>query len=88
MSIAPLSVTGPRKKVVDFVVYSNSSVCMFGKADNPKLADVKSVDDLNRPDVSIAYFSGAAEEPEFLNVSPRRSHVGCRGLAQPRRLKR
>jgi polar amino acid transport system substrate-binding protein len=32
MSIAPLSVTEPRKKVVDFVVYSNSSICMFGKA--------------------------------------------------------
>jgi polar amino acid transport system substrate-binding protein len=63
MSIAPLSVTEERKKVVDFVVYSNSSVCMFGKSDNPKLKDVKSVDDLNRKDIIVAYFTGAAEEP-------------------------
>jgi polar amino acid transport system substrate-binding protein len=62
MSIAPLSVTPPRQKVVDFVVYSNSSICMFGKADNPKLAGVKTVDDLNREEISIAYFTGAAEE--------------------------
>jgi polar amino acid transport system substrate-binding protein len=63
MSIAPLSVTEERKEVVDFVVYSNSSVCMFGKSDNPKLKDVKSVDDLNRKDIIVAYFTGAAEEP-------------------------
>jgi polar amino acid transport system substrate-binding protein len=63
MSIAPLSVTETRKKVVDFVVYSFSSVCMFGKADNPKLKDIKSVDDLNREDLIVAYFTGAAEEP-------------------------
>jgi polar amino acid transport system substrate-binding protein len=63
MSIAPLSVTEERKEVVDFVIYSNSSVCMFGKSDNPKLKDVKSVDDLNRKDIIVAYFTGAAEEP-------------------------
>lgn len=34
MTIAPLSATEQRKQVVDFVVYSNSSICMFGRADN------------------------------------------------------
>src|SRR5688572_28636401 len=48
LTIAPLSATEDRKKVVDFVVYSNSTVCMFGKADNPKLKDAQSVDDLDR----------------------------------------
>ena len=62
MTIAPLSETDQRKKVVDFVTYSNSSLCMFGKGDNPKLKDVKTVEDLNRPDIIIAYFTGAAEE--------------------------
>ncbi len=71
MSIAPLSVTPPRQKVVDFVVYSNSSICMFGKADNPKLAGVKTVDDLNREEISIAYFTGAAEESGFPSASRR-----------------
>src|SRR3546814_16714329 len=37
-------------------------LCMFGKADNPKLADVKSVDDLNREDITMAYFTGTPPE--------------------------
>jgi polar amino acid transport system substrate-binding protein len=62
ISIAPLSVTPQRQKVVDFIVYSKSSLCFFGRADNPKLKDVKTVDDLNRPDITIAYFSGTPPE--------------------------
>jgi polar amino acid transport system substrate-binding protein len=62
ISITPLAETAERKAVVDFVLYSNTSVCMFGKADNPKFANAKSVDDLNNPDLTIAYFLGAAEE--------------------------
>ena len=62
ISITPLAETAERKAVVDFILYSNTSVCMFGKADNPKFANAKSVDDLNNPDLTIAYFLGAAEE--------------------------
>ena len=62
ISIAPLSVTPQRQKVVDFIVYSKSSLCFFGRADNPKLKDVKTVDDLNRPDITMAYFSGTPPE--------------------------
>ena len=35
---------------------------MFGRADNPKFAKAQTVDDLNTPDVTIAYFIGSAEE--------------------------
>ena len=62
MTISPLGETPERLKVVDFVVYSATSVCMFGRADNARLAKATSVDDLNRPDVTIAYFTGGAEE--------------------------
>jgi len=62
MSITPLAETPERLRVVDFVLYSNTSVCMFGRADNPKIASAKSVDDLNRPDITIAYFTGGGEE--------------------------
>ncbi|MBT2324143.1 transporter substrate-binding domain-containing protein [Variovorax paradoxus] len=62
MTISPLGETPERLKVVDFVIYSATSVCMFGRADNAKLAKAASVDDLNRPDVTIAYFTGGAEE--------------------------
>jgi polar amino acid transport system substrate-binding protein len=62
MTISPLGETPERLKVVDFVIYSSTSVCMFGRADNAKLGKASSVDDLNRPDVTIAYFTGGAEE--------------------------
>jgi polar amino acid transport system substrate-binding protein len=62
MTISPLSVTPERLKVVDFVTYSNTALCVFGRSDNPKVANAKSVDDFNRPDVTIAYFTGGGEE--------------------------
>lgn len=62
ISIAPLSVTPKRQEVVDFIVYSVSSLCFFGLADNPKLKDLKSVDDLNNPDITLAYFTGTPPE--------------------------
>ncbi|HEY4171864.1 MAG TPA: transporter substrate-binding domain-containing protein [Rhodopila sp.] len=62
LSITALAVTPERVNVVDFVIYSNTSVCLFGLASNPKFAAAKTVDDLNKPDITIAYFVGAAEE--------------------------
>ena len=62
LSITALAQTPERMPVVDFVLYSNTSVCLFGRADNPKFTAAKSVDDLNSPDVTIAYFIGSAEE--------------------------
>jgi len=35
ITIAPLSITPARQKVVDFVPYSGSSLCFFGLASNP-----------------------------------------------------
>lgn len=62
ISIAPLSVTPKRLEVANFVVYSKSSLCFFGLADNPKIKDAKSVDDLDKPDVTMAYFTGTPPE--------------------------
>ncbi|MBL8905589.1 MAG: transporter substrate-binding domain-containing protein [Rhizobiales bacterium] len=62
ISIAPLAVTPKRQEVVDFIVYSVSSLCFFGLADNPKIKDLKSVDDLNSPEITIAYFTGTPPE--------------------------
>lgn len=62
MTISPLGETPERLKVVDFVIYSSTSICMFGRTGNEKLAKVNSVDDLNSPDITIAYFTGGAEE--------------------------
>ena len=62
ISVTPLAETPDRLKVVDFVIYSATSVCMFGLSANPKFAQAKSVDDLNRPDITIAYYTGGGEE--------------------------
>jgi len=62
ISVTPLAETPERLKVVDFVIYSATSVCMFGMATNPKFAAAKSVDDLNRPEITIAYYTGGGEE--------------------------
>ncbi|MDF3834917.1 transporter substrate-binding domain-containing protein [Cupriavidus basilensis] len=61
MTISPLAETPERLKVVDFVLYSTTSVCMFGRAGNEKLAKIGSVDALNRPGITVAYFTGGAE---------------------------
>lgn len=62
IAVTPLAETPDRLKVVDFVIYSSTSVCMFGMTANPKFAQAKSVDDLNRPDITIAYYTGGGEE--------------------------
>jgi polar amino acid transport system substrate-binding protein len=62
LTITPLAETPERDAVVDFVLYSNTSVCLFGRADNPRFAAAKTVDDLNQPEVTIAYFIGGGEE--------------------------
>lgn len=62
MTISPLSVTKARQQVVDFVTYSKTSLCVFGRADNPKVANAKSIDDFNSPDITVAYFTGGGEE--------------------------
>ena len=62
ITIAPLSITPAREKVVDFIPYSASSLCFFGLASNPKLQGAKSVDDLDKPDMTMAYFTGTPPE--------------------------
>src|SRR5258708_27932192 len=76
ISITALAETPERLKVADFISYSNTSVCMFGRASNAKFAAAKTVDDLNRPEVTIAYITGGAEEtwvPQRFPAAQRRS---------------
>ncbi len=62
MTIAPLSITPEREKVVDFVLYSKSALCFFGLASDAKLHGITSVDGLNTPEITIAYFTGTPPE--------------------------
>jgi polar amino acid transport system substrate-binding protein len=62
VTVAPMAMTEERKKVVDFVQYSNASLCFYGLASNPKLANVKAIDDLNNAELTMAYLSGTPPE--------------------------
>jgi polar amino acid transport system substrate-binding protein len=62
MTIAPLAETPERDKVVDFVIYSNSALCFFGEKSDPKLKGITTVDQLNSPNITIAYFTGTPPE--------------------------
>lgn len=64
--IGPLNQNAERAKIIDFVTFSSTSVCMFGLASNPKFTNVTKVEDFNRPEITMAYFSGAGEEPLVL----------------------
>jgi len=85
MTISPLSVTPERLKVVDFVTYSRTALCVFGRADNPKVANAKSIDEFNQPGVTVAYFTGGGEEnwvkKRFPNATLR--GVSTAGTAAP-----
>lgn len=61
--IGPLNENAERAKIIDFVTFSSTSVCMFGLASNPKFTSATKVDDFNQPGITMAYFSGAGEEP-------------------------
>jgi polar amino acid transport system substrate-binding protein len=62
ISITALGESPDRMKVVDFVTYSNNSTCMIGKADDPKLANVKTIDDLNDPGMDLVFGIGAPDD--------------------------
>ena len=79
MSITPLAETPDRLKVVDFVIYSNTSVCLFGRSDNSKLSGAKTVDDLNSPDFTIAYYIGGGEEGWVKERFPKANLRGVTG---------
>ncbi len=76
--IGPLNQNAERARIIDFVTFSSTSVCMIGRADNPKFAQARSLEDFNRPEVTIAYFTGAGEEPLIKERFPK---ARLRGVA-------
>lgn len=83
LSITPLAETPERMKVVDFVLYSKTSICIFGRKDNKKLADAASIDAINSPDVTVAYFIGGAEEDWVKERFPKAKLRGVTSSSAP-----
>lgn len=79
ISITPLAETKERNKVVDFVTYSATAICYAGLDTNPKITKVKKVDDINSPELSMAYFVGASQEPYLPVRFPKLKLVGVTG---------
>lgn len=79
ISIAPLLETPERAKVVDFITYSMSAQCLFGLADNPKVAQASSLDDLDRPDVTIAFIIGSPQGAWLQKRLPKTMRRGVAG---------
>ncbi len=62
ISITALNETPDRDKVADFVIYSNNSTCMVGRADNARFAAAKTIEDLNDPSFDLVYGIGAPDD--------------------------
>ena len=61
IAIVPLLVTPEREAVVDMIRYSASAHCVFGLADNPKVAAADRLDDLDQPAVTIGFIDGTPQ---------------------------
>ncbi len=71
--------TPARQKDVDLVAYSMSAQCLFGRADNPKLASVTRIGQLNRPDITVAYNVGSPQGAWVLKRLPKAATIGVVG---------
>lgn len=61
ITIAPLLRTPAREQAVDMISYSGTAHCVFGRADNPKLARATTLDHLNRPDITIGFIENTPQ---------------------------
>lgn len=61
ISIVPLLVTPEREAAVDMIRYSASAHCVFGLADNPKVAAADRLDDLDQSAVTIGFIVGTPQ---------------------------
>ena len=61
ITIAPLLRTASREAMVDMISYSMAAHCVFGRADNPKLAQATALDDLNRRDITIGLIAASPQ---------------------------
>ncbi len=79
ITTAPLLMTAEIGKLADFILYSVSSQCLFGLSENPKIARAKSIDDLNRPDVTITYITGTVQGAWLTKRLPKATQHGVAG---------
>lgn len=62
LTAAPMLVTPARTAQADLVAYSVSAQCFFGRADDARFSQARTIDDLDRPDVTVAVITGTPAE--------------------------
>ena len=77
LAIAPLFATEKRKEVIDFVTYTSAGTCYFVKEGYDK---VKTLDDLNNPDVTIVTYTGTGNEE---GIKAKYPNATIRSIVQP-----
>lgn len=77
LAVAPLFASPQRMEVVDFVNYTTAGTCYFALKDNEK---VKSMADLNKPEVSIVTFTGTGTEEGIKQKYP---NAAIHSIVQP-----
>lgn len=76
ITIAPLAETADRLKVVDFILFSQTSLCIFGLKSNPKFAAAQTLDDLDKPEITISFLVGTNTEDYLKQRFPNATHRG------------
>ena len=79
ITVVPLLETPARAQEVDFITYSKAAHCLFGRADNPKVARANSIGDLDRPDVTIGFINGTPQGAWAQDRLPRAARHGMPG---------
>ena len=82
VTIAPLAETDARKLVVDFVTYSQGTFCVFGLTTDPKAAAVKSVEQLDDPNLTFAAYIGTNQAAWIPKTFPKAKMRGVTGSGQ------
>ena len=79
ITIVPLLETPARAEAVDLITYSQAAHCLFGRADNPKMAQAGSIGDLNRPDITIGFINDTPQGAWVRERLPRAARHGIPG---------
>lgn len=82
ITISALAETDARKNVVDFVTYSRGTFCIFGLKTDPKAAAIKTVEQLDDPNLTFAAYVGTNQAAWIPKTFPKAKMRGVTGSGQ------
>jgi polar amino acid transport system substrate-binding protein len=82
ITISALAETDARKQVVDFVTYSRGTFCVFGLKTDPKAAAIKSIEQLDDPNLTFAAYVGTNQAVWIPKTFPKAKMRGVTGSGQ------